>query len=188
MRERFPIHTKETAPKGAEGSIKQATAAFGFVPNLIGIMAESPALAEAYLSLSDIFQAKTRLDTTEQHVVLLAVSRYHECHYCMAAHSTTAGMTGVDDQVVEAIRNDRPIDDTKLEALRRLTREIVEQRGWPSEATRDRFFDAGYEAGHLLDVLVGIAQKTLSNFTNHMADTPVDEPMKANAWTPPTGE
>ena len=186
MRERFPIHTKETAPKAAEGSIEQATAAFGFLPNLIGIMSESPALAEAYLALDGIFQSKTRLDASEQHVVLLTVSRYHECHYCMAAHSTTADMAGVDEQVVEAIRNDRPIDDAKLEALRVLTEAIVDQRGWPSEAAQAQFFDAGYEPGHLLDVLVGVAQKTLSNFTNHVADTPVDAPMKSNAWTPPT--
>ncbi|MFO7582881.1 carboxymuconolactone decarboxylase family protein [Guyparkeria sp.] len=184
MSDRYPVHTAETAPQEAADSIEKATAAFGFLPNLIGVMAESPALAEAYLSLSDIFQSKTRLDATEQHVVLLTVSRYHECHYCMAAHTTTAGMMGVDAPMVEAIRNDRPIDDPKLEALRRLTHEMVESRGWPSEATQQRFFDAGYEPSQMFDVLVGIAQKTLSNYTNHLADTPVDEPMQGNAWTP----
>lgn len=187
MSERFPVHTAETAPDEAGASIEQATAAFGFLPNLIGIMASSPALAEAYLALSDIFQTKTGLDGTEQHVVLLTVSRYHECHYCMAAHSTTADMMGVDSGVVEAIRNDRPISDPKLEALRVLTRETVERRGWPSEDTQQRFFDAGFSTSQLLDVLVGIAQKTLSNFTNHIAGTPVDAPMKANEWTPPAG-
>ncbi|MFW6021184.1 MAG: carboxymuconolactone decarboxylase family protein [Guyparkeria sp.] len=185
MSERFPVHTAETAPEQAGPSIEQATAAFGFLPNLLGIMASSPALAEAYLTLSDIFQSKTGLDATEQHVVLLTVSRYHECHYCMAAHTTTAGMTGVDAGVVEAIRNDRPISDPRLEALRVLTHEMVDRRGWPSEATQQRFFDAGYEPSQLLDVLVGIAQKTLSNFTNHVAGTPVDAPMKANEWQPP---
>ncbi len=186
MSDRYPVHTSETAPREAADSIEKATAAFGFLPNLIGIMAESPALAEAYLSLSDIFQSKTRLDAAEQHVVLLTVSRYHECHYCMAAHTTTAGMMGVDAPVVEAIRNDQPIEDPKLEALRRLTHEMVDRRGWPSEPTQQRFFDAGYEPSQVFDVLVGIAQKTLSNYTNHLADTPVDEPMQGNAWTPPS--
>ena len=179
MSERLPVHTAETAPD-------QATAAFGFLPNLIGIMASSPALAEAYLALSDIFQTKTSLDATEQHVVLLTVSRYHECHYCMAAHSTTAGMMGVDSGVVEAIRNDQPISNPRLEALRVLTREIVDRRGWPSEATQQRFFDAGFEPSQLLDVLVGIAQKTLSNYTNHIGGTPLDAPMQANEWQPPS--
>ncbi|MGM0517817.1 MAG: carboxymuconolactone decarboxylase family protein [Pseudomonadota bacterium] len=187
MTERYPVHTADTAPREALGSIEKATEAFGFLPNLIGIMASSPALAEAYLSLSDIFAQKTRLDTTEQHVVLLTVSRYHECRYCMAAHTTTAGMSGVPDSVVEAIRDGRPIPDTRLEALRVLTREVVDRRGWPDEASQQRFLDAGYEPGQLLDVLVGVAQKTLSNFTNHIAGTPVDAPMKANEWTPPAG-
>ena len=186
MSDRYPVHTADTAPPEAADSIEKATAAFGFLPNLIGIMAESPALAEAYLSLSDIFQTKTGLDAAEQHVVLLAVSRYHECHYCMAAHTTTAGMTGVDASVVEAIRNDRPIDDSRLEALRQVTHEMVDRRGWPSDDAQRRFFDAGYAPSQLLDVLVGIAQKTLSNYTNHLADTPVDEPMRGNAWTPPS--
>jgi AhpD family alkylhydroperoxidase len=186
MSERLPVHTAETAPDQAGPSIEQATAAFGFLPNLIGIMASSPALAEAYLALSDIFQTKTSLDATEQHVVLLTVSRYHECHYCMAAHSTTAGMMGVDSGVVEAIRNDQPISNPRLEALRVLTREIVDRRGWPSEATQQRFFDTGFEPSQLLDVLVGIAQKTLSNYTNHIGGTPLDAPMQANEWQPPS--
>lgn len=186
MSDRYPVHTAETAPDKAADSIERASAAFGFLPNLIGIMAESPALAEAYLSLAEIFQSKTGFDAAEQHVVLLTVSRYHECHYCMAAHTTTAGMMGVDAAVVDAIRNDRPIDDTRLEALRQLTHEMVDSRGWPSEAIQQRFFDAGYESAQVFDVLVGIAQKTLSNYTNHLADTPVDEPMQGNSWTPPS--
>jgi len=92
----------------------------------------------------------------------------------------------VDASVVEAIRNDQPIDDPKLEALRRLTYEMVDRRGWPVEATQQRFLDAGYEPSQMFDVLVGIAQKTLSNYTNHLADTPVDEPMRGNAWTSPS--
>jgi AhpD family alkylhydroperoxidase len=186
MSDRFPVHTAETSPDQAGPSIEQATAAFGFLPNLIGTMASSPALAEAYLALSDIFQTRTSLDITEQHVVLLTVSRFHECRYCMAAHTASAGMMDVDAGVVEAIRNDRLIDDPRLEALRILTREIVDRRGWPSEATQQRFFDAGFEPSQLLDVLVGIAQKTLSNYTNHIGGTPLDAPMQANEWQPPS--
>jgi len=186
MTKRYPVHTADTAPAGAGESIEKATEAFGFLPNLIGVMASSPALAEAYLALSDIFQQKTRLDATEQHVVLLTVSRFHECRYCMAAHTTTAGMVGVDDDVVRAIREDRPIPDARLEALRVLSREIVTQRGWPGEGARQRFFEAGYDEGQLLDVLVGVAQKTLSNYTNHIGGTPVDAPMQANEWRPPS--
>lgn len=184
MSSTFPIHTTETAPAESRPSLEAAQAAFGFVPNLIGEMASSPALAEAYLTLADIFEKKTSLGITERHVVLLAVSRYHECHYCMAAHSLGADAQGVPSEVVEAIRSDKPIPDNKLEALRRLATELVERRGRVPQEKLDAFFDAGYTHDQLLEVLVGVAQKTLSNFTNHLAETPLDEPLNARAWSP----
>lgn len=184
MTTKFPVHTLDSAPAEATPSIEAAAAVFGFVPNLIGVMATSPALAEAYLALSAIFEQKTSLSSAERHVVLLAVSRYHECRYCVAAHSMGAAMGQVPEDVVAAIRNDTPIADAKLEALRRLVTVLVEQRGWLPESETEAFFAAGYTSAQLLDVLVGVAQKTLSNFTNHIADTPLDEAMSGQAWTP----
>ncbi|MFO7593823.1 MAG: carboxymuconolactone decarboxylase family protein [Pseudomonadota bacterium] len=184
MSDKFPIHTLDTAPSEAKPSLEAATAAFGFVPNLIGVMASSPALTEAYLTLFDIFENKTSLDAAQRQVVLLAVSRYHECRYCVADHSMIAEMQHVPAEAVEAIRNDQPIPDSKLEALRRLVTSAVENRGWVPDAELEAFYAAGYTPGQLLDALVGVAQKTLSNFTNHIAATPLDEPMNGHAWSP----
>jgi AhpD family alkylhydroperoxidase len=75
-------------------------------------MSTSPALAEAYLALWDIFQRKTDLTDAEQHVVVLTVSRFHECHYCMAAHSMTAGMAEVDRDVVVGLGHKVLSNDT----------------------------------------------------------------------------
>jgi len=184
MSRTFPVHTLESAPAESREALSAAAAAFGFVPNLIGVMASSPALAEAYLALSGIFERKTALSPAERQVVLLAVSRYHECRYCVAAHSMAADMQKVPAEVVEAIRSDTPIPDRKLEALRKLTTALVEQRGWLPEADIEAFLTVGYTPAQLLDVLVGVAQKTLSNFTNHLAATPLDEPMSARVWRP----
>ncbi|MBW6475829.1 MAG: carboxymuconolactone decarboxylase family protein [Chromatiales bacterium] len=183
----FPVHTLDSAPNAAKPSLQAAAAAFGFVPNIIGVMAASPALAEAYLTLSGIFERKTDLSPTERQVVLLTVSRYHECGYCVAAHSMAASMQDVPAQVVEAIRSDSPIPDVRLEALRQLVSAMMAKRGWLTEDDVARFLAAGYTPGQLFDVLVGVAQKVLSNFTNHLADTPLDEPFSASAWSPVTG-
>ncbi|WP_127477938.1 carboxymuconolactone decarboxylase family protein [Sulfurivermis fontis] len=180
----FPLHTSASAPAAAQPLLEAASQAFGFVPNLIAIMASSPALTEAYLALSAIFEQKTSLTPTERQVVLLAVSRYHACRYCVAAHSTIADMQGIPPAVVEAIRSDQPIADTRLEALRSMVNALLERRALLPDATLESFFSAGYTPAQLLDVLVGVAQKTLSNFTNHLAGTPLDEPMHARAWTP----
>ncbi|WP_019584391.1 carboxymuconolactone decarboxylase family protein [Thioalkalivibrio sp. ALE16] len=179
--ERFPLHDAASAPE-AQAVFDRAEQTFGMVPNLIRKMASAPALAEAYLALNDLLQ-KTSLSPTEQGVLLLTVSRYHECDYCMAAHSMTGRMTGVPDDIIAALREDRVIGDPKLEALRQFTRAMLEQRGWVDEPTQQAFLDAGHTPAQMLEVILAIGLKTLSNYTNHIAGTPVDAPMASERWS-----
>ncbi len=102
----------------------------------------------------------------------------------MAAHSMIADMQQVPDDVIEAIRTDIPIADTKLEALRLYVKRLIKQRGWINETEMNEFLAAGYEPSHAFDVLVGVGQKILSNFTNHIANTPVDTAFEKRAWSP----
>jgi len=179
----FPIHSIDSAPEDAHPILNNAGKAFGFIPNLLAGMASSPALLEGYVTLSGIFE-KTSFNATEQQIVLLTTSRYNECHYCMAAHTGIAGMQGVDADVIAAIRNDQPIADSRLEALRILTHKIVENRGWVAEKDLAPFFAAGFNNGQVLEVVLGVGLKTLSNYANHLLSTPVDEAFEAHSWTP----
>jgi uncharacterized peroxidase-related enzyme len=182
----FPVLDLETASENARPVLEATQAAFGFIPNLLGVMAHSPALAEAYLTISGLFD-KTDLTPAERQVVLLTVSQYHGCHYCVAAHSTLADMKGVPADIVAAIRSDQAIKDSKLQALRVFVRTVVKNRGWLDEPDLQAFYSAGYRPVHVMDVLVGVAQKTMSNFTNHIAKTPLDDAFKAHAWAPEKG-
>ena len=83
---------------------------------------------------------------------------------------------------IQALRDQKPLPDAKLEALRNFTLTMVRSRGNPSQADIKAFQDAGYGNQHVLDVILGISMKTLSNYTNHMADTPLDEPFKPMVW------
>ena len=179
----FDIHSKETAPEKSVASLERAEKAFGFVPNLAAVMAESPAVIEAYLTLGQIFD-KSSFSRTERQVVILAVSRHNECHYCVAAHSTVAEMQKVPADVIEAIRTDRPIRDPKLETLRAFTTTVVDKRGWVSAEAIEAFLSQGYTKAQAFEVILGVSYKTLSNYVNHIADTPLDEPFAAKAWTP----
>ena len=178
----FPVHTIDSAPASSKALLDNTQKNFGFVPNLIAVMASSPAITEAYLSVAEIF-TRSSLNPTEQQVVLLTVSYYHECTYCMAAHTAIAGMQNVDPAVVQAIRDNKPLSDTKLQALRQFTWLLIENRGWMDDTDMQDFLDAGYTEASMLDVMVGVAQKTLSNFTNHMAKTPLDDAFTEVAWT-----
>lgn len=177
----FKIHDESTASAPADELLKMAKGKYGFVPNLLGTMAEAPALLKAYMTLAGIFE-ETSFNPTERQVVLLAASLGNDCSYCVAAHCTIAGMQGVPEDVVQDMRENTPIEDKKLEALRRLTHNITETRGGPSEDAVKRFFEAGYTQTQLLEVILGVGFKTLSNYTNHIAKTLLDEAFKKTEW------
>ena len=109
----------------------------------------------------------------------MTASRLNGCGCCVAAYSALAKGEGVDDSIVEAIREDKPIDDAALEAVRVFTAIVVEQRGWVADHDMQAFLDNGFTQRQTLDVLTGVAQKTLFNYANHLAGTPLDK-----AFTP----
>ena len=180
---KFTTHTVETAPEGSKPILEMATQKYGYTPNLLANMAEAPAMIEAYVTLSQIFQ-KTKLSETERQVILLTINRLNECTYCMAAHTTIAQMAKVDIDVIEALRTGKPLKDPKLEALRSFATVVNDTRGYPSEAQIEGFLAAGYTRQTMLEVIVGISLKVLSNYTNHLAGTEPDEGFKPNAWSP----
>lgn len=178
----YTVHSIETAPAAAKDILASAKKSLGFVPNLFGVMAEAPALLNAYTTLSGIFD-QTSLDATERQVVLLATSYENNCSYCIAAHSIIAGMQKVPVDVISALRDGRPIADPKLESLRHFTIAVVKSRGWPSEVDTQAFLSAGYGRQQVLEVVLGIGMKTLSNYANHVAGTPLDQLFAPAAWT-----
>ncbi len=179
----FTVHTIETAPDQSVALLQGAEKAFGFVPNLIGVLAESPTVAEAYLTLSQIFD-KSSLNPVERQVAILAISRYNECDYCMASHSVIASMQKVPADVIHAIRNDQPIADAKLEALRTFATTLVDKRGWVSDDDVAAFLSAGYTQAQILEIILAASLKTLSNYANHVAETPLDDALASRAWQP----
>jgi uncharacterized peroxidase-related enzyme len=181
----FDIHTIETAEASAAKMLDDINRAYGFIPNLYGIFAESPAALRAYMSLGKIFD-ESSFSATERQLIILAASRINECKYCIAAHTVVAGMQKVPANVVEAVREDRPIRDERLEALRTFTTSVVEKRGWATDDEVSAFLAAGFSRAQVLEVIVGVSFKTLSNYTNHIADTPLDEAFKSARWSPGT--
>jgi uncharacterized peroxidase-related enzyme len=178
----FTVHTQQTAPKASQEVLAGVEQAFGFVPNLMATLAESPAAVEAYATLMGIFD-KSDFTPTERQVVLMTNNRLNGCTYCMAAHSTISKMQGVPADVIADLRAGTSLADAKLEALRLFTIKIVESRGYASDADLEAFVAAGYTKANILEVILGTSLKTLSNYSNHVANTPVDEAFKADTWS-----
>lgn len=179
----FTRHTVETAPAAALPVLKGAQSGLGFVPNLYATMAEAPSLLNAYSQLGDLLN-KSSSSPTELQVVLMTNNRLNGCDYCMAAHTTISQGSGVPTDVIESLRSGTVIADTKLEALRTFAQVVNETRGWPTQADLDAFFAAGYGQQQVLEVVLGTAFKVLSNYTNHVASTPLDAAFQPNAWSP----
>ena len=179
---RFDIHTPENAPEGSRPILEGAQKALGFVPNLYGTFAGSPELLKAYTTIGQLFD-QTSFSPTERQIVLLAVSATNGCDYCVAAHSTIADMQKVPADVVTALRDGTPIADAKLEALRTFATTLAEKRGWADESDVQAFLAAGYTQANVLEVILGVGMKTLSNYTNHVAETPLDAAFQPKAWS-----
>lgn len=145
-------------------------------------MAESPQRLEAYQLLHKLFQ-ETTFDAEELTVGWQSINVEHACRYCVPAHTGIAKMIKVDDAITDALRNETRLPSPKLEALRAFTLQVVRQRGEIRPEQLAAFFEAGYAHRAVLDVILGVAQKTMSNDVNHMAQTPLDDLAKPFAWT-----
>jgi AhpD family alkylhydroperoxidase len=180
----FQSYTIATAPVASKPTLEEAKRTFGFVPNLQAHMAESPELLAGYTALWDLF-AKSTLTPHEQQVVYLTSNFENNCHYCMAGHSTLAKMIKMDPAVIAALRAGAALPDAKLEALHRFTTIVVRERGFVPDAEVEAFLAAGYTRRNVLEVILGVATKVMSNYTNHIVHTPYDAFMKGNEWTKP---
>jgi len=155
----------------------------GLIPNMYAGMANNPALLQSYESGYSAFRTNSGFNPQEQEVVFLSVAYENDCEYCMAAHSFVAdNMTNVPVEVTNAIRNNTEIPDEKLKALSVFTKAVTTKRGLPSETEITDFIDAGYTKEHILGVIAGVGVKTLSNYFNHIFNTPVDEAFQGRVW------
>ncbi|MEM6569972.1 MAG: carboxymuconolactone decarboxylase family protein [Planctomycetota bacterium] len=162
------------APEASRPLLDAVAKKMGMVPNLLGTLANGPAALQSYLSLSDalgggLFSAK------ERELVALAIGESNTCDYCLAAHTMIGGSVGLSADEIEGARR-ASSSDPKVESLVALAQSIVVTRGRPDGADVQRFVDAGWTHGHLVELIALVALNTLTNYTNHIAETEVDFP------------
>jgi uncharacterized peroxidase-related enzyme len=178
--------TVDTAEGDAPDRLAAAGKAFGTVPNMYGLMANSPGLLATYIDGYQRFRAGSGFTPAEQEAVFLAISRFNECDYCMAVHSFIAdAVSGTPVQVTDAIRDDRAIDDGRFAALVGMTRSLLSTGGHPDEADVAAFKEVGFTDEQVLELVLAIAVKSMSNWSNHLFGTPVDSVFAERSWTIP---
>ncbi|MCG1036766.1 carboxymuconolactone decarboxylase family protein [Polaribacter sargassicola] len=175
------VHNIESAPEESKPLLEKSQKGFGMIPGLHGVLSSAPKTFEAYQTLHQLF-TETSFNPEELTVVWQTINVEHECHYCVPAHTGIAKMMKVDDAITEALRNETPLENEKLEALRTFTLIIVRNRGHVTKEELDTFYAAGYGEQQVLEIILGLSQKVISNYTNHIANTPVDAPFQPFAW------
>ena len=173
----FQVHDMDSAPADSKPLLQESLSANGMIPNLYGVMAEAPMALQAYQTMNELF-LNTSFSVEEKTVIWQSINMEHGCHYCVPAHSAIAKSMQVDDSLNQALREGDPMPNEKLQALRDTTLALVRDRGLVEDAVLEHFYQAGYGKQQLLEIIVGISQKVMSNYINHLADTPVDEAFK----------
>lgn len=176
------IHTIESAPAESKPLLENSQKAYGMIPGLHGVLAEAPGLLKAYQELHELF-VNSSFNEEELTVVWQTINVEHECHYCVPAHTGIAHMMKVNPEITEALRNRTAMPTAKLQALHDMTLSVVRNRGNVSTEEVEAFYATGYGQRQLLEIILGLSQKVISNYTNHIAETPVDAAFQKFAWS-----
>ncbi len=184
----FQVHTLETAPDGARAVLEATRKAWGFVPTLHGMLAESPQALAAYDTLFGLV-AQSTLTPQEQQVAYLAVNVFHGCEYCTAGHTYLARSVKLPEDEIQALREGQPLaGQPRWQALRSFIEAVLRERGQVGDAVVDAFIAAGFTRAQVLEIVLLVATKTISNYTNHLTHTPLESFMADPAlkWVAPS--
>jgi AhpD family alkylhydroperoxidase len=171
---RLTLHTLESAPAASQPFVERAIAANGYLPNLIGVLANAPVALETYLTVAGI-NARASLSLAERETVQITAARIHGCDFCVAGHTAVAlKKAGIATDEVRALQQGKPLQDARLDTLRRFTEAAIATRGKVAQDDYAAFIAAGFNEAQALEVLLGISLATLCNFANSLAGTPVN--------------
>jgi len=177
-----PISLEE-ADGDTKEVLEKAKAQAGFIPNMYKGMAHSPHLLNIYLDGYAACRAHSEFSDIELEVVFLTISEVNGCAYCMAAHSFVADeYSKVPTEITDAIRDGEIIPVPKLAALASFTKTMVMGRGLPSKQDVKTFLEAGFTERQILDIILAISVKTISNYSNHLFHTTVDDIFAGRTW------
>ncbi|OYQ75649.1 carboxymuconolactone decarboxylase family protein [Wohlfahrtiimonas sp. G9077] len=180
---RLTIHTVESSPQNAQPRIAAVLQNNGFIPNLIGVLANAPAALEMYQEVGKI-NARTSLTPAEIEVIQITTAKANACAFCVAGHTKIATLKALfTPEVLSALRHLEDFDaqNPKLNALARFTLEVIHNQGAVSDAELQHFFAQGYGEQQALEVILGVALATLCNYTNNLAKIEINTQLQAFA-------
>ena len=167
------VPTREEVSPANQVIFDKLNASLGTVPNLYATFAHSEHALGNYLAFQN---AKSSITGKAREVINLVVSQVNECDYCLAAHTVIGKMSGFSDEQILEIRRGRASFDPKLDALARLVKDVTVRRGHADQGLLDAFFAAGWTKENLVDAIITVGDKVVTNYLHAVTRVPVDFP------------
>jgi AhpD family alkylhydroperoxidase len=171
---KFSVPTREEVSEVNQAIFDKLQSSLGFVPNLYAYYAKNETALADYLALQN---RKSSLRAKEREAINLITSQINECRYCQSAHTVLGKLNGFTDEQIIELRNGYASFDSKLDALVKFTASVVMNRGKASEQAKQVFFDAGYTEANLIDVIIIIGDKIISNYIHNLTEFEIDFPI-----------
>lgn len=179
---RLCVQTLDSVADAAKARVEAVQKANGFIPNLIGVLANSPQALEFYQEISKL-NGKNSLDAVEVEVVQITAAAHNGCDFCVAGHTKIGKLKlSMPNDLLEALRKRVDIDgNPRYQALARFTMALIDSRGKVSDAQLEAFKAAGFSDQNAVDVVMGVALATLCNYANNVAQTDINPELQAFA-------
>jgi alkylhydroperoxidase family enzyme len=177
----YPIHTTASAPERSKPALEQLQKAFGVLPNLPAVIANSPKLINSLVGLFGQVHSPG-LSEAENQIVLLTDAVANSSTYAVAFHTTLALQQGISSEETTAIREGRLPADKRFRALSTLANTLIEKRGHVSEQELDSFIAAGFTKEQVFEVIAIVAASTITNYAGSIANPPLEDPFRQHAW------
>lgn len=178
---RLTVNTAETAPEKAKERVAAVQKANGFIPNLIGVLSNSPQALEMYQEVGKM-NSRNSLSPEEIEVVQITAAAHNGCDFCVAGHTKVGTKLKMSENVLNALRKRTIIEEnSKYQALAQFVIQLIDNRGKVSDSELKAIKDAGYNDTNILDIVMGVALATLCNYANNIAQTDINPELQAFA-------
>lgn len=171
---KFQVPTRAEVSESNQAIFDQLKKSLGFIPNLYAYYAKNDTALADYLALQN---RKSTLKAKEREIINLVASQFNGCRYCQSAHTVLGKMNGFSEEQILEIRSGSASFDDKLDALAKFTLSLVENRGHATEKAKNAFFEAGYSEINMIDVVIVVGDKIISNYIHNLTGFEIDFPL-----------
>ena len=148
--------------------------AFGMVPNVATVLANSPAALDAFLAFSTAMSG-AGIGGKLHHQIKQTTSEANACTYCasvLTALAPAGGLTAADVTAGRAAAS----PDPKTDAALKFAKAVMAAHGKVTDADLAAVRAAGFTDAGVVEIVVSVVLGCFTNFVNNAADTALDVP------------